>query len=200
MTAAKPYGTTTIWPRPIHVNDVIQVQYSLSQPVWYRYNTSAEPCGTGTINPSANVEWPIWIGPFSSQVAHVVWNNSTEKCDHCLGPGLFRTHSPITQAHHLFGPGLSLIYSWTILLYVIVLVLGCLEHTPITQAYHLFCPGLYLIHPWAIFISVATAPLITAPDSSTSRAVGFLQSWKDAAIENYVAPTMCVCTLHTIIF
>jgi hypothetical protein len=47
--------------------------------------------------------------------------------------------------------------------------------------------------------SVAMAQLITAPDPSTSGAVGFLQSWKDTAVENYVAPTMCICTLHTII-
>ena len=32
----------------------------------------AEPCEMGTINPLANVGWPMWIGPLSSQVAHVV--------------------------------------------------------------------------------------------------------------------------------
>ena len=30
--------------------------------------------------------------------------------------------------------------------------------------------------------------LITAPDGSTFGAVAFLQSWKDAAAENYAAP------------
>ena len=49
-------------------------------------------------------------------------------------------------------------------------------------------------------ISVATAWQIMALDGSTSGAVVFLQSWKNIAMENYAAPTMCVCTLHTIIF
>jgi hypothetical protein len=48
--------------------------------------------------------------------------------------------------------------------------------------------------------SVATARLITALDGSTSGAVVFLQSWKEIEGENYVAPTTCVCTLHTTIF
>ena len=37
--------------------------------------------------------------------------------------------------------------------------------------------------------SVAMAQLITALDGSISRAVAFLQSWKDAATENYTALT-----------
>ena len=69
---------------------------------------------------------------------------------HCLCSGLFRTHSP-TQAHHLFGPGLSLIYSWTILLSWSWAVQNT---SPITQAYHLFGPSLCLIHPWAISMHV----------------------------------------------
>jgi hypothetical protein len=44
------------------------------------------------------------------------------------------------------------------------------------------------------------AQLITAPDDSTAGAIGLLQSWKDTAVEDYAAPTMCVCTVHTIIF
>jgi hypothetical protein len=46
---------------------------------------------------------------------------------------------------------------------------------------------------------VITARLITAPDGSTSGAIGFLQSWKEIEGENYAAPTTCV-TLHTTIF
>ena len=40
---------------------------------------------------------------------------------------------------------------------------------------------------------------VTAPDGSTSGDVGFLQSWKEIAVENYVAPTMCYI-LHATIF
>jgi hypothetical protein len=45
--------------------------------------------------------------------------------------------------------------------------------------------------------SVAMAQLITTPDDLTSGTIVFLQSWKDTAVENYAAPTMCVCTVHT---
>jgi len=37
---------------------------------------SANPCGMGKITPLAGVEWPMWIGPLSSQVARVVWEVS----------------------------------------------------------------------------------------------------------------------------
>jgi hypothetical protein len=77
MISAEPYGTTTIWPRPIYV---VPVQYSLGPYGTGTIHASAEPCGTGTINTLANVGWPMWIGPLSSQVARVVWNNSTERC------------------------------------------------------------------------------------------------------------------------
>ena len=40
-------------------------------------HASAKPCGMGTINPLADVGWPVWIGPLLSWVACVVWNNST---------------------------------------------------------------------------------------------------------------------------
>jgi hypothetical protein len=42
--------------------------------------------------------------------------------------------------------------------------------------------------------------LITAPDGSTSGAVAFLQSWKDAPAEKHAAPTMGICILHLKIF
>jgi hypothetical protein len=45
----------------------------IGRAIWYRYNTpSADPCGMGTITPSADVGWPVWIGSLSSRVAHVV--------------------------------------------------------------------------------------------------------------------------------
>ena len=45
----------------------------IGRAAWYGYNTpSADLCGTGTITPSADVGWPVWIGPLSSRVAHVV--------------------------------------------------------------------------------------------------------------------------------
>ena len=47
---------------------------------------------------------------------------------------------------------------------------------------------------------IATAWLITAPDGSTSGAVGFLQSWKEIEGKNYAAPKTCVYTLYTTIF
>jgi len=30
----------------------------------------------GTITPPAGIGWPVWIGPLSSWVAHVVWVHS----------------------------------------------------------------------------------------------------------------------------
>jgi len=41
----------------------------------------AHLCGMGTITPLANIGWPIWIGPLSSQLAHMVWAQFTERCD-----------------------------------------------------------------------------------------------------------------------
>jgi hypothetical protein len=64
MTLAKPYGPATIYPWPICM---VQVQY-MPQP------------SQGTINLSADIGWPVWIGPLSCWVAHVVQDNSTEKC------------------------------------------------------------------------------------------------------------------------
>jgi hypothetical protein len=49
-------------------------------------------------------------------------------------------------------------------------------------------------------VIVATARLIMAPDGSTSGAVAFLQSWKDAAAEHYAAPTTGICILDPEIF
>jgi hypothetical protein len=41
--------------------------------MWYGYNTPlAKLCGMGTITPSADIHWPMWIGPLSSWVACVV--------------------------------------------------------------------------------------------------------------------------------
>ena len=69
--------------------------------------------------------------------------------------------------------------------------------------------NIYLIVPMticqipptaSIWCSVVTAQLITALDGLISRAVAFLQSWKDAATENYAALTIGICTLHSEIF
>ena len=45
----------------------------IGRAIWYGYNTpSANPCRMGTITPSADVGWPVWIGSLSSRVARVV--------------------------------------------------------------------------------------------------------------------------------
>jgi hypothetical protein len=53
---------------------------NLGRAIWYCYNIAlAELCGMGTIHLLADVGWPMWIGPLSSWVVHVVRDNSTER-------------------------------------------------------------------------------------------------------------------------
>jgi hypothetical protein len=73
MTLAGWCGLSTIIARLAHVVREMSLNGLIGRAIWYGYNTpSADPCGTGTITPSADVGWPIWIGPLSSWVAHVV--------------------------------------------------------------------------------------------------------------------------------
>ena len=53
----------------------------IGQAIWYGYNTPlADLYGTGTITPSADVGWPMWIGLLSSWVARVVWEVPLRGC------------------------------------------------------------------------------------------------------------------------
>jgi hypothetical protein len=62
MTLAGLCGMSTITARLAHVVREMSLNGLIGQAIWYRYNT-----------PSADVGWPVWIGPLSSRVAHVVW-------------------------------------------------------------------------------------------------------------------------------
>ena len=73
MTSARPCGMSAITARLAHVVREMSLDGLIGRAVWYGYNTPlADPCGTGTIMPSANIGWPVWIGPLSSRVARVV--------------------------------------------------------------------------------------------------------------------------------
>jgi hypothetical protein len=73
MTLAGPCGMSTITARLARVVREMSLNGLIGRAIWYGYNTpSADLYGTGTITPSADVGWPMWIGLLSSWVAHVV--------------------------------------------------------------------------------------------------------------------------------
>jgi hypothetical protein len=73
MTSAGLCGMSTIIAWLARVVREMSLNALIGRAIWYGYNTpSADPCGMGTITPSADVGWPVWIGSLSSRVAHVV--------------------------------------------------------------------------------------------------------------------------------
>jgi hypothetical protein len=73
MTSAGPCGMSTIIAQLACVVREMSLNALIGRAIWYGYNTpSANPYGTGTITPSADVGWPVWIGSLSSRVARVV--------------------------------------------------------------------------------------------------------------------------------
>jgi hypothetical protein len=79
-SGVKPYFLTPLWRMTDKLIEIVQymvragihrpthvewVQYSVSWPMQYGYNTAlAELYGTGTITPPTRVGWPVWYGKF----------------------------------------------------------------------------------------------------------------------------------------